>query len=136
MTQSPRIPADRRSAGERAEDLVALHVERHGWSVVARNVRRREGEIDLIALDGHTLVFGEVKALMPRDGVPGFSPLESIGPRKQRRIRMLAAMWLADGERRAHLPGRSFSTVRFDAFAVTLGRDGAALDLDHRKGAF
>ena len=47
----------RRALGRRGEDLAATHLQRQGWSIVERNFRTREGEIDLIARNGVTLVF-------------------------------------------------------------------------------
>ncbi len=52
----------RQRLGRAAEGLVATRLERAGWRVVGRNARTRSGELDLVALDGATLVFVEVKA--------------------------------------------------------------------------
>ena len=58
----PRV--DRRHAlGRHGEQLAEAHLARLGFSTLARNVRSRAGEIDLIAFDGETLVFAEVKTL-------------------------------------------------------------------------
>ena len=51
----------RQTAGRRGEDLAAEHLERLGFQVLARNHRTRFGELDLVAYDGETLVFAEVK---------------------------------------------------------------------------
>jgi putative endonuclease len=50
----------RRRLGRLGEDLAVAHMQRLGFSVLARNVRTRRGEIDVIAYDGDTLVFAEV----------------------------------------------------------------------------
>ena len=51
-------PKDPRHAlGRLGEQLAATHLERLGFAILARNARTRYGEIDLIAFDGHTLVF-------------------------------------------------------------------------------
>ena len=47
--------------GARAEDLAAGHLVRHGLAILERNFRTRQGEIDLVARDGDTLVFVEVR---------------------------------------------------------------------------
>ena len=57
-----RMTESRLRLGRRAEDLVARRLQERGWELVERNARTRTGEIDLIALDGATLVFVEVKA--------------------------------------------------------------------------
>jgi hypothetical protein len=51
----------RRVLGRRGEGLAAVHLERLGYAILARNVRTRYGEIDLIAFDGRTLAMIEVK---------------------------------------------------------------------------
>ena len=51
----------RTNRGQRGEELAAEHFERLGFEVLARNHRTRFGELDLVAYDGHTLVFAEVK---------------------------------------------------------------------------
>jgi putative endonuclease len=51
----------RAGAGSRCEDAAALFLESKGLTIVARNFRTRRGEIDLIARDGDTLVFVEVR---------------------------------------------------------------------------
>jgi putative endonuclease len=53
----PRNPDARRALGRLGEELAAAHLKRLSFSIVARNVRTRAGEIDLIAFDGVTLVF-------------------------------------------------------------------------------
>jgi hypothetical protein len=55
----PALPDGRRSLGRLGEELAAAHFERLGFGVIARNVRTRHGEIDLIAFDGATLVFAD-----------------------------------------------------------------------------
>ena len=56
------VPRDcRRTLGTLGEDLAVAHFRRLGFVVVARNVRTRHGEIDLIAFDNRTLVFAEIK---------------------------------------------------------------------------
>ncbi len=133
-------PEDRRrGVGQRGEELVRRHVTGIGWQLVDHNVRWREGELDLIALDGNTIVFGEVKTLVARGdaGRPGFSPFESITGRKQAQIRQLAKRWLADElGRGAYRIERRFNFLRFDAFAVTLDGDGRLLELEHLEDAF
>lgn len=121
------------AAGERA---VRESVAAAGWRIVDHNVRWREGELDLIAIDGRTLVFGEVKTLRARDGATPFSPFESIDPRKQAQIRMLARRWLVDDLRRVEGGSGTFAEFRFDAFAVTVSPEGAILQIEHLPDAF
>ena len=92
--------------------------------MVDRNWRCREGELDIVAVRGATLVFCEVKA---RSGTVFGVPAEAVGRTKQARIRRLAARWLAENRDRL---GRRSWTVRFDVASVLAG------ELDVIEGAF
>jgi putative endonuclease len=86
---SHRTPAQ--ASGGHAESRAANYLARQGLAIVARNFNCRLGEIDLIARDGDVLVFVEVR--MRSDA--GFGgALESVTPRKQRRIAAAARMYL------------------------------------------
>jgi putative endonuclease len=84
-----------------------------GYRLAAANYRCRQGEIDLVAWDGPTLVFVEVKA---RRGNSLGGPAEAIGPRKLNRMRAVAAHYLS-----RELPGGD-PPCRFDAVLVEAGR--------------
>jgi putative endonuclease len=79
-------------AGGAAEESAARFLERNGLAILARNYRTRLGEIDLIARDGATLVFVEVR-LRANDRCGGGA--ESIGYRKRARIEAAARQYLA-----------------------------------------
>ena len=99
-------------AGRAAEALAATHLERHGLEIIARNYRCRRGEVDLIATDGETLVFVEVR-LRTRSDYGGAAA--SIDGAKQRRIAIAAQHYLA---RRGAPPPCRFDVVlleRLDA---------------------
>jgi putative endonuclease len=123
-------PDPRRTLGAQGEQLAAEHLERLGYEILARNYRTRFGELDLVARDGRTLVFCEVKS---RQAVAaGRSPFESIHPAKRRRVRRMAGQWLAAGSgSRPYLP-----EIRFDAIGVTFDRAGRLVGLEHLEGAF
>lgn len=98
--------------GAMGEELAASALTAAGMRILDRNWRCRHGELDLIAVDGDTIVFVEVKT---RSGLGFGSPAEAVTYAKQRRIRMLAQRWLADSDR--HWPH-----VRFDVVAVLVDR--------------
>jgi putative endonuclease len=126
----------RQALGRRGEELAATHLERHGWQIVERNFRTREGEIDLIASRAGTLAFCEVKTLVARRAPPGagrLDPLESVGPAKRIQVRRMARAWLALQDRDQ---GRRPGWVRLDAIGVLLAPDGTLLRLDHLESAF
>ncbi|HVD38345.1 MAG TPA: YraN family protein [Solirubrobacterales bacterium] len=121
----------RRRTGEIAEELVARRLGAAGWEIVERNARTRYGEIDIVARDGATLVFVEVKGAREGTSFGPEKPILAIGHRKQRRVRRLATAWMS--ERRGRLP---YAEIRFDAVGVTLDLHGRAVDVDYVKGAF
>ncbi|MFL6240898.1 MAG: YraN family protein [Actinomycetes bacterium] len=77
--------------GRYGEDVAATELTKAGFTVVARNWRCREGEIDVLARDGSTLVVCEVKT---RAGLAFGTPLEAVTPVKLARLRRLALRWL------------------------------------------
>ncbi len=104
--------------------------------MLARNVRTRHGEIDLIVFDGSALVFAEVKTRRV-NAVAGprrsdRQPLAGLGGRQRARLRRLAAAWLSD-EQRIRPPAR---TIRFDAIGVTVDHGDTLLRIDHLEGAW
>ncbi len=118
--------------GRTAEDLVAARLAAARWEIVERNARTRFGELDIVALDGSSLVFLEVKAGRTCADFGPERPVLAIGPRKQRQVRRLATAWMA--ERRPSLP--RYDEIRFDAVGVTLDRTGTVTDFEHIRGAF
>ncbi len=121
----------RRRTGEIAEDLVARRLAARGWEIVERNARTRYGELDIVARDGSTLVFIEVKGAREGTAFGPEKPILSIDFRKQRRVRRLATAWIS--ERRDQPP---YDEIRLDAVGVTLDRHGHAVEIDYVKGAF
>jgi len=104
-------------SGEEAERLACLYLKEQGFQVVARNWRSRFGEIDIVARDGATLVFVEVKA---RSGTGFGGPESAVGPEKQRRIAATAGQFMQ--ETACELPAR-FDVVTFSGGAPRLHRD-------------
>jgi putative endonuclease len=128
---SPPMTEQRQRLGRLAEDHVAARLVGAGWEVVERNARTRHGELDLVALDGSTLVFVEVKAGREGSRFGPERPILSIDFRKQRRIRRLATAWMTE---RRDLP--PYREIRFDAVGVTYARTGGVADYEHIEAAF
>ncbi len=105
--------------GAKAEQYACVHLRQQGLAIVARNWRCRGGEVDIVARDGHTLVFVEVRS---RTGTRYGTPEESLSRTKLRRL------WRA-----AHLYVGTFDPgfpIRFDVVAVSPD------DIRHIRGAF
>lgn len=84
--------------GRHGEKLAAGFLETQGMRIVDRNWRCPEGEIDIVALDGDTLVIAEVKT---RRNLDYGHPFEAIGAAKLARLHRLALSWCRDHEVRA-----------------------------------
>ena len=98
-------------AGRCGETLAAAYLESLGYRILKRNVRGPGGEIDLVAREGETLVFVEVKA---RGSSRFGSALAAVDARKRKRIRTLAEDFLQ------FLPPKT--KVRFDVVTLRRGR--------------
>ena len=113
--------------GRYGEQLAAEHLTASGMTVLARNWRCERGELDLVLRDvDGTVVFCEVKT---RSGTGFGEPAEAVGAVKARRVRALAARWLAE-----HRPSGT-GEVRFDVVSV-VRRRGWAPTLVHLRAAF
>ncbi|QBJ98029.1 YraN family protein [Rhodococcus sp. ABRD24] len=111
--------------GAMGEELAVCRLTEVGLQILDRNWRCRHGELDVVAADGDTVVFVEVKT---RSGLGYGSPAEAVTHAKQRRIRRLAQQWLAESER--HWP-----QVRFDVVSVLVDRHREP-DVTHLRAVF
>ena len=117
----------RHTAGQRGEEHAAQHFERLGFEILARNHRTRFGELDLVAYDGTTLVFAEVKTRRS----DAREPWENLHNVKQSKVRRMAVAWLTEA------PNRPFgATLRFDGVAVLVDPNGELIRLEHLEAAF
>jgi putative endonuclease len=114
----------RQTLGKTGEDLACRELERRGYVIVARRYRRRGGELDIVARDGATLVFVEVKT---RDGRAFGEAAEAVTPFKRRRIAQLALDYMM----RHHISG---CPCRFDV--VSIHFDSGKPVLEVFQGAF
>ena len=122
----------RQQLGAHGEDIAVATLEQAGMTVLARNWRCRWGELDAVALDPgdqmSTLVFCEVKT---RRGLGYGAPVEAITVAKLRRLRQLAAEWIATEW--AGREGLRADAIRIDAVGVLL-RPGQAPEVTHLRG--
>ncbi len=112
--------------GKIGERHAVRFLSKAGFAIVARNYRTPLGEIDIVARDGETLVFIEVKTRSSR----AFGlPQEAVDRRKQRQLIRAAQVFL-----KAH--GEPAVPCRFDVVAVTAGRTLRAPEVTLIRGAF
>ena len=113
----------RKATGAWGEAQAAAHLQARGYQVLQRNVRSPFGELDIVAQDGETLVFVEVKAF---ESLPaGGDPAENVHRAKQRRIGRCAAAYLSAFTREP--------PCRFDVVTVVRAPE---YRLQHFEGAF
>lgn len=115
----------RAEIGAMGEQLAVDHLGQLGWRVLARNWRCRYGELDVIAADdaAQTVVFVEVKT---RTGEQFGGVEQAVTPAKVRRLRRLAALWLAQQQGR-------WASVRIDVITIRIGRRRTP-ELTHIQG--
>ena len=102
-----------RGRGRVGEEEAVRWLTNHGFTVLDRNVVTKVGEIDVVAREGETLCFVEVKAR----GTAAYGPaIAAVGPAKQRRLSRAAALYLA--LRRLSGP------CRFDVLGLDAGENG------------
>jgi len=102
---------ERQNLGRLGEEIAVRELERRGYAILARRYRTRYGEIDIVARDGDTTVFVEVKAKVT--GEFG-TAAEAVTPWKQRRLARMATDYLARHD-------LALGPCRFDVVAI----DGA-----------
>jgi len=123
MNEHPRN--GRQRLGRWGENLAALHLEEQGLVLVDRNWRCRDGEIDLVARDGDTYAFVEVKT---RRGREFGAPEEALTPHKARKLMQLGLLYMADH-------GLDDVNWRIDLVAIELDESGHLLRCDHIPNA-
>ena len=115
-----------KTLGQRGEAAAAKYLKKKGMTIVARSDRGRLGEIDLVAVDGRTVVFVEVKTRRSHDTG---HPADAVDDDKQRRLTRLALSYLKQ-HRLLECP------ARFDVVAVTWPDAGRQPRIEHFPGAF
>jgi putative endonuclease len=115
-----------KTLGQRGEEAAARYLKRLGYKILARGRRLRPGELDLVAVDGRTIVFVEVKTRTSQDAG---HPSEAVDSEKQRRLTRLAVTFL-----KRH--GLLDYPARFDVVAVTWPPGGGRPLIEHIKNAF
>jgi putative endonuclease len=109
----------RQELGKSGEDLACEELTRRGYAILARRYRRRGGELDIIARDGQTVVFVEVKT---REGCEFGVGAESVTALKRRRMAAVALDYLARNR-------LTESPCRFDVVSIDMAEGGPRIEL-------
>ena len=113
------------SLGEMGESIAVTFLKGAGFSIVERNFRCVCGELDIVARDGRTIVFIEVKC---RNNAIYGPPQLAVTPFKQRQISKAALVWLS--KRKLY-----DAEARFDVVAIVL-HEGDLPEIEHIRNAF
>ena len=116
--------ADRAELGRRGEECAVRYLIKKKYRILARNWRDRGGELDIVARDGGTLVFVEVKT---RTTDTFALPIDSVGFEKQRKLRRLAERFIARND-------FADCEVRFDVISIVTR--SAKPEIEHLENAF
>lgn len=125
VSTTSRRPRAKDVFGAYGERVAVRHLIRDGMQILDRNWRCRDGEIDVVALDGAALVFCEVKS---RRSARFGAPVEAVVAAKARRLRALAGKWIGD-------TGRHAREIRFDVIGVRPLPHGS-IHVEHLRGVF
>lgn len=133
-----RPTSHNRTVGARGEAIAAAYLEGLGYRVLDRNWHSRYGELDLVVVEGETLVAVEVKT---RTGLGYGHPLQAITQRKADRLRRLLLDWCRSSDANATglvddagQPTRPWwERLRVDAVGIVL-RPGASPSIEHLQG--
>ena len=116
----------RESLGRRGERAAERYLKRRGYKIIGRGNRSKWGELDLVAVDGKTVVFVEVKT---RNDSTTDHPAESVDAAKQRRLTRLAVAFLKHHKLLEY-------PARFDVVAVTWPSGTRRPTIEHIRSAF
>jgi len=107
------------ATGKLGEDLAVAYLRKAGYRILAQNYRCLHGEVDIIAQDGDSIVFIEVKS---RKSETFGEPQEAVGLEKQKKLSRISLHYL----QQRHL---ETCNARFDVMAVKLLPDGTRIEL-------
>ena len=112
-----------KQVGSKGEDLAAEFLKGKGYRIIGRNYKTPIGELDIIAKDGETLVFIEVKT---RSSNAFGYPFEAVDSRKKHKLKNLALFYLKNQKKNC--------AARFDVISINL--TGTKKEIEHIKDAF
>ena len=110
--------------GSEGESLAVQFLKKRGYGIIAHNYRTPLGEIDIIARDGETIVFIEVKT---RSNDAFAAPYEAVNSAKRQKLRHVATLYLK--RQKTEVP------ARFDVISITCLGNGQK-SIQHIRDAF
>ncbi len=116
----------KKSLGDRGEDAAARFLKRQGYHILARHFDSPLGELDIVAVDGRTVVFVEVKTRRSDDAGRASDAIDS---RKEQRMTQAALGYLKSNRLLEY-------SARFDVVAITWPENMRKPTIEHFKNAF
>ncbi len=116
----------KKSLGDRGEDAAARFLKRQGYHILARHYDSPLGELDIVAVDGRTVVFVEVKTRRSNDAGRAS---DAIDQRKEQRMTQAALGYLKSNRLLEY-------SARFDVVAITWPENMRKPTIEHLKNAF
>ncbi len=116
----------RKLLGDRGERAAVKYLKQQGFRIIARQYRNSYGEVDIIAQDGKTMVFVEVKT---RTSTNDGQPFEAVDTRKQEKLTRIALAWLKQYDRLEQ-------PARFDVVSILWPDDKGEPQIQHFRNAF
>jgi putative endonuclease len=112
------MQTQRQQFGTDSEAMAVNYLKENGYQIIERNYRTKIGEIDIIAKDGDTIVFVEVKARKSR----AYNPKEAVTNSKKRKISMVALYYLKSTR-------QINARARFDVVAIDSAKNSGAVEI-------
>ena len=112
--------------GDRGERAAVKYLKRQGFRIVSRNYATPWGEIDIVALDGDTIVFVEVKT---RQSIAAGHPFEAVTHEKQSKLTRMALVYLKKYKLLEH-------PARFDVVSIIWPEESRHPEITHFRNAF
>ena len=112
--------------GDRGERAAVRYLKKQGFRIIAKQYRNSYGEVDIIAQDGKTTVFVEVKT---RTSTNDGQPFEAVDLRKQEKITRIALAWLKKHDRLEQ-------PARFDVVSILWPDERGEPQIQHFRNAF
>ena len=111
--------------GNRGEELAATFLKQKGFQIISRNYRQKTGEVDIIAKDGNTLVFIEVKT---RSSLLFGQPFEAVTERKQTQLNRIALDYMTRNK-------ITNQAARFDVVSILIEKNKKP-EIEHLQNCF
>lgn len=113
---------DRKTTGALGEKEAQEYLKSKGYQILARNFKRKWGELDIVAKKKRVIVFCEVKTIRE---INDFHPIDEITPKKQRQLSKMARIYLSENKFPAD------TAYQIDIIGVITGHSGDVLNIEH-----